>query len=143
VTGIQPVRALGLARVAVGTLWLAGLAAGRAEAGAGLPGAGRAAAAALAVRDLAQGALLVAEPRPRSLETGAVIDVLHGLSMLPVVALAPRYRRAALASAAAATGWVLAAAGVLASSRTVGPSGKIGAWRAGRRSRRPPTGCTP
>jgi hypothetical protein len=106
-------RGLGLARVAVGTLWLAGLAAGRPSAGANLPVAGRVAATALAVRDLAQGSWLVLQPRPEAAETGAVIDVLHGLSMLPLLAFAPRYRTAAAASAGAATGWALAAAWLL------------------------------
>jgi hypothetical protein len=102
-------RGFGLARVAVGAVWLAGLAAGRAEAGASLPAAGRAAATALAVRDLAQGSWLVVRPRPAAVEAGAVIDVLHGLSMLPLVVLAPGYRTAAAVSAGAATGWAMAA----------------------------------
>ena len=106
-------RGLGLARVVVGTVWLAGLAAGRPSAGASLPAAGRAAATALAVRDLAQGSWLVAQPRPGAAEAGAVIDVLHGLSMLPLVVLAPRYRTAAAVSAGASTGWALAAAWLL------------------------------
>jgi hypothetical protein len=106
-------RGFGLARVAVGALWLAGLAAGRPEAGAGLPAAGRAAATALAVRDLAQGSWLLVQPRPAVAEAGAVIDVLHGLSMLPLVVLAPRYRTAAAVSAGAATGWALATAVLL------------------------------
>ncbi len=106
-------RGLGLARMAVGTLWLVGLATGRPEAGARLPAAGRAAATALAVRDLAQGSWLVVVPRPSAAEAGAVIDVLHGLSMLPLVVLAPRYRTAAAVSAGAATGWALAAAVLL------------------------------
>jgi hypothetical protein len=106
-------RGLGLARVAVGTLWLAGLAAGRPSAGANLPVAGRVAATALAVRDLAQGSWLVLQPRAAAAEAGAVIDVLHGLSMLPLIVLAPRYRTAAAASAGAATAWALAAATLL------------------------------
>lgn len=112
-TGTQTLRGLGLARVAVGTLWLAGLATGRPSAGAGLPAAGRAAAAALAVRDLVQGSWLVVQPRPDAAEAGAVIDVLHGLSMLPLVVLAPRYRTAAAVSAGVATGWASAAAWLL------------------------------
>ena len=112
-TPTQALRSLGLARVAVGTLWLAGLAAGRTSAGANLPVPGRTAATALAVRDLAQGSWLVLQPRPAAAEAGAVIDVLHGLSMLPLVVLAPRYRTAAAVSAGAATGWALAAAVVL------------------------------
>jgi hypothetical protein len=99
--------------VAVGTLWLVGLAAGRPAAGARLPTAGRAAATALAVRDLAQGSWLVLQPRAGTAEAGAVIDVLHGLSMLPLLAFAPRYRTAAAASAGTATGWALVAAWLL------------------------------
>ena len=112
-TPTEALQGLGLARVAVGTLWLAGLARGRPEAGARLPTAGRAAATALAVRDVVQGSWLVVRPRPATAEAGAVIDVLHGLSMLPLVVLAPRYRTAAAVSAGAATGWALAAALVL------------------------------
>ena len=108
-TPTRALRGLGLARVAVGTLWLAGLASGRPLAGANLPMAGRAAATALAVRDLAQGSWLVLQPQPSAAETGAVIDVLHGLSMLPLLAFAPRYRTAAAVSAGAAAGWALAA----------------------------------
>ena len=112
-TRTELLRGLGLARAAVGTLWLAGLATGRPEAGAGLPTAGRAAATVLAVRDLVQGSWLVVQPGPPAAEAGAVIDVLHGLSMLPLVLVAPRYRRAAAVSAGAATGWALAAAWLL------------------------------
>jgi hypothetical protein len=108
VTRTQLLRGLGAARVTVGTLWLAGLATGRSEAGAGLPTAGRAAATVLAVRDLVQGSWLVVRPVPPAAEAGAVIDVLHGLSMLPLVVLAPRYRKAAAVSAGAASGWALA-----------------------------------
>jgi hypothetical protein len=106
-------RGLGLARVVVGTVWLAGLAAGRPSVGASLPVAGRVAATALAVRDLAQGSWLVLQPGPGAAEAGAVIDVLHGLSMLPLVVFAPRYRTAAAVSAGVATGWALAAAALL------------------------------
>ena len=112
-TRTQLLRGLGLARAAVGTLWLAGLATGRPEAGAGLPTAGRAAATVLAVRDLVQGSWLVVQPGPPAAEAGAVIDVLHGLSMLPLVVLAPRYRKAAAVSAGAATGWALASGWLL------------------------------
>jgi hypothetical protein len=113
VTRTQLLRGLGLARAAVGTLWLAGLATGRPEAGAGLPTAGRAAATVLAVRDLVQGSWLVVQPGPPAAEAGAVIDVLHGLSMLPLVLVTPRYRKAAAVSAAAATGWALASGWLL------------------------------
>jgi hypothetical protein len=117
VTSTRVLRNLGLARAAVGTLWLAGLASGRPEAGGRLPTAGRAAATALAVRDLVQGSWLVVQPRPAAAEAGAVIDVMHGLSMLPVVVLAPRYRAAAAVSAAAATGWAVATAVLLHGSQ--------------------------
>jgi hypothetical protein len=117
-------RGLGLARVVVGTLWLAGLAAGRPSAGASLPVAGRAAATALAVRDLAQGSWLVVQPRPGAAEAGAVIDVLHGLSMLPLVVLSPRYRTAAAVSAGAATGWALVAAWLLSRPQISAATGR-------------------
>ena len=125
-TRTQLLRCLGLGRVALGTLWLTGLASGRPEAGARLPTAGRAAATALAVRDLAQGSWLVVQPRPASAEAGAVIDVLHGLSMLPLLVLAPRYRTAAAVSAGAATGWALATAWLL--SRPQVPSAASGLY---------------
>jgi hypothetical protein len=67
----------------------------------------------LAVRDLVQGSWLVVQPGPPAAEAGAVIDVLHGLSMLPLVLVTPRYRKAAAVSAAAATGWALASAWLL------------------------------
>jgi hypothetical protein len=112
-TGITTIRALGAARIAVGGLWLAGLATGRDVAGASLPPIGRLAAIALAGRDIAQGALLVSDPRCRSAQAGAVIDLLHAASMLPVVAFVPRYRRPAALSAGVAIAW--AAAGASAS----------------------------
>jgi hypothetical protein len=109
-SGSTPIRALGAARVAVGGLWLAGLATDKAAAGATLPPAGRLAAIALALRDITQGTLLVSDPRRRTAEAGAVIDGLHAASMLPVVAFLPRYRTAAALSSGAATAWVAAAA---------------------------------
>ena len=51
--GGAPIRALGAARIAVGGLWLATLAADWAAAGASLPRSGRLAAIALAGRDVA------------------------------------------------------------------------------------------
>lgn len=111
--GSTPIRALGVARIAVGGLWLAALAADRSVAGATLPPAGRLAAIALAGRDLAQGALLVSDPRRSAARAGAVIDGLHAASMLPVVALVPRYRVAAAVSAGVGMSWVAAAAWTL------------------------------
>jgi hypothetical protein len=108
--GGTPVRVLGATRIVVGGLWLAALATDRAAAGATLPPAGRLAAIALAGRDLAQGALLVSNPRRRSAQAGAVIDGLHAASMLPVVVLVPRYRGPAALSAGVATAWIAAAA---------------------------------
>jgi hypothetical protein len=102
-------RGLGAARFAVGGCWLAALGAHQAAAGATLPKAGRLAATALALRDVAQGALLVVEPRQGSAQAGAVIDVLHLTSMLPVIALVPRYRVPAAVSATAAALWCAAA----------------------------------
>ena len=116
-TGGTPIRALGAARIAVGGLWLAALATDRATAGASLPPAGRLAAIALAGRDVAQGALLVSDPRRRSALAGAVIDGLHAASMLPVVALAPRYRTPAAVSAGVAVAWMAAAAWALREPR--------------------------
>ncbi len=117
-TSAARLQVLGAVRVGVGAAWAVGLATGHPAAGGRLPRAGRAAAGALALRDLTQGALLVARPDPAAAEAGAVVDVLHALSMLPVLALAPRYRRAATVSAGAATTWVaLAAVAVGGASR--------------------------
>jgi hypothetical protein len=104
-----PVRVLGATRIAVGGLWLAALATGRRSAGATLPPAGRLAAITLAGRDIAQGALLVSNPRNLSAQAGAVIDGLHAASMLPVFVLVPRYRWSAALSAGVATAWLAAA----------------------------------
>jgi hypothetical protein len=98
-------RALGVARTAVGGLCLFGLAAGSPTAGAGLPRAGRVAAGVLAVRDLVQGSALVVRPHRPVAEAGAAVDVLHAVSMLPVVAFARRYRVAAALSTSEAVGW--------------------------------------
>jgi hypothetical protein len=98
-------RAFGAARAAVGGVCLVGLVAGRRAAGAGLPRAGRVAAGVLAVRDLAQGVALVARPERPVAEAGAFVDVLHAMSMLPVVAFARRYRVAAAVSTSEAAGW--------------------------------------
>jgi hypothetical protein len=108
-----PIRALGAARIAVGGVWLAALAADRPAAGATLPRTGRLAAFVLAGRDIAQGALLLAGPRRGAAQAGAVIDGLHAASMLPLVALVPRYRTPAAVSAGAAMAWVGAAVWVL------------------------------
>ena len=117
-TSAARLQLLGAVRVGVGAVWALGLAAGHPAAGGRLPRAGRMAAGALVLRDLTQGALLVRRPDPAAAEAGAVVDVLHGLSMLPVLALVPRYRRAATVSAGAATAWVaLAAAAVGGASR--------------------------
>jgi len=104
-TTTERLRALGAARAAVGGLCLVGLVAGRAGAGARLPRAGRVAAGALAVRDLVQGGALVVRPERPVAEAGAAVDVLHALSMLPVVAFARRYRVAAAVSTSEAAGW--------------------------------------
>ena len=98
-------RVLGAARAVVGGLFLVGLATGRPGAGAALPRTGRVAAALLAGRDLAQGVALLARPARPVAEAGAAVDVLHAVSMLPVVAFARRYRRAAAVSASAAAAW--------------------------------------
>lgn len=108
-------RTFGLVRAGVGSLWLAGFAADKAICGARLPRAGRIAAVVLAVRDLTQGGLLAAHPRRTSVELGAAVDLLHGVTMLPVVAFVPRYRKAAMISAAVAAGWAGAAGAVLRS----------------------------
>lgn len=113
--GAGRLQLLGAVRVGVGLAWAAGLAAGRRAAGAGLPRPARRAAGALAARDVAQGALLVVRPGRGTAQAGVAVDLLHALSLLPVVVLLPRYRRAALVSGAVALGWV--AAGTAAQGR--------------------------
>ena len=104
-TTTDRLRALGIARAAVGGLCLIGLVAGRPATGAGLPRAGRVAAAVLAGRDLVQGGALVVRPERPVAEAGAFVDVLHAVSMLPVVVFARRYRIAAAVSTSEAAGW--------------------------------------
>lgn len=110
------VRTFGIVRAGVGSLWLAGFVADQAVSGARLPRAGRIAAVVLAARDLTQGGLLAASPRRTAVEVGAVVDVLHGLSMLPVVAFLPKYRKPAMISAIVAASWAGAAAALLQNS---------------------------
>jgi hypothetical protein len=123
VTAAARLQLLGAARVGVGAAWALGLLSGARAAGGTLPRTGRTAAGALAVRDLAQGAMLLRAPEPASVEAGAAIDVLHALSMLPVVAVSSRYRRAAAVSALVATGWVGLAAYVTSGRPVVAKSG--------------------
>lgn len=60
-------------------------------------------------RLVAQGAVLLARPRPGVARVGAIIDATHALSMVPAALLFPAHRRAAVisgveAAAAAAMG---------------------------------------
>lgn len=104
-TVASSLRRLGLARCAVGGLSL--LALGRRQrVGSRLPRVAVVAGHVLAVRDLAQGAMLVNAPEARTARLGATIDTLHGLSMLPVITSVPRLRRPALVSALTAAAWV-------------------------------------
>lgn len=105
-TVASSLRRLGLARCAVGGLSL--LALGRRHrVGTGrLPRVAVVAGRVLAVRDVAQGAMLVNAPEARTARLGATIDTLHGLSMLPVITSVPRLRRPALVSALTAAAWV-------------------------------------
>lgn len=56
----------------------------------------------LGARQFGQGATLLWRPDRRRLLTGAGIDTVHAISMLGLAAANPRYRRAALLSAAVA-----------------------------------------
>lgn len=69
----------------------------------------------LGARMLAQGAMTVAAPGRRAGLGGAATDLSHALSMVPLAARVPGYRRPALVSAAVAT--VLAAAQLAATRR--------------------------
>jgi hypothetical protein len=104
----QALRGVGCGRMLVGVLSLAGVRAGT-PLFADLSPRASVAARVLAVRDLAQGAALVLAPESRSADVArmcTVVDGLHALSMLPFVALSPRYRAAATLSAASALTWV-------------------------------------
>lgn len=54
----------------------------------------------LGLRMVVQGALTLVRSSRRALELGAGVDVVHLASMIAVTAIAPRYRRTALVSAA-------------------------------------------
>jgi hypothetical protein len=72
----------------------------------------------LGARQLAQAGLALAFPAAPLLGLGVGVDALHALSMVPVAAAAPRWRRPALVSALTATAF--AAAGALAARRIPG-----------------------
>lgn len=106
-------RALGIAEIGLGAVLAvrsARVAAAAAGPG-GQPAPGRL-VAVLGLRSLAQGAVTAAVPRWSVLTGGALVDATHAASMLPVVAVSPKYRRAAAISAAVAA--LTAAAGTAA-----------------------------
>jgi hypothetical protein len=69
----------------------------------------------LGARRLAQQLVLTARPRAGTLAAG--VDVLHALSMGAAALIWPEYRRAALTSAAVATGSAVLAGRVAAAAR--------------------------
>ncbi|WP_375493586.1 hypothetical protein [uncultured Jatrophihabitans sp.] len=109
----QSVR-FGIANAAVGAVTVIGA---RRLAAALAPADRRPASAAvvrvLGARQLVQGVITVAAPEESTLVLGAIVDTLHALSMVPFVAISPRFRRpaaisASLAAASATAGFVLA-----------------------------------
>ncbi len=72
----------------------------------------------LGARQVTQAGLALAFPAEPLLGLGVGVDALHALSMVPVVAAAPRWRRPALVSGLMATAF--AVAGVLAARRVPG-----------------------
>jgi hypothetical protein len=72
----------------------------------------------LGARQLAQAGLALGYPAEPLAGLGVAVDALHALSMVPVVAAAPRWRRPALVSGLMATAF--AVAGVLAARRIPG-----------------------
>ncbi len=70
----------------------------------------------LGARQLVQGVVQFARPDPELVLAGAVVDVLHLISMVAAAAIWPPYRRPALASAAVAG--VFAGAGAVIVSGT-------------------------
>ena len=72
----------------------------------------------LGARQVTQAGLALAFPAEPLLGLGVAVDALHALSMVPVAATAPRWRRPALVSGLIATAF--AVAGVLAARRIPG-----------------------
>ena len=72
----------------------------------------------LGARQVVQAGLALAFPAESLLALGVGVDALHALSMVPVVAAAPRWRRPALVSGLTAAAF--AAAGALAARRIPG-----------------------
>jgi hypothetical protein len=68
----------------------------------------------LGLRMLAQGTVELVRPGRKLVLAGAAVDLLHALSMVGVGLLWPRFRRAALASAGAATATAAAGAATAA-----------------------------
>ena len=66
----------------------------------------------LGVRLLVQGAAEMLSPRPTTLRISAFVDLTHAASMFAAAKARPRYRRAALISAASATSSAVAATAV-------------------------------
>ncbi|MDS0138735.1 MULTISPECIES: hypothetical protein [unclassified Amycolatopsis] len=62
-------------------------------------------ALALGIRHLAQAAAVLRRPGGLVARRGWAVDVAHGVSMLGLAVVAPRWRAAALASAAGAAVW--------------------------------------
>ena len=95
-------RIVGIGQLATGVTML--LAPGRvaeAAAGRGTP-APMTIVRILGLRQAVQGALTVARASRATLELGAGVDALHLASMVALAAVAPKYRRTALVSAAVA-----------------------------------------
>lgn len=68
----------------------------------------------LGARQVAQGAVCVVRPSRVVLSGAAAVDAIHATSLVPIIALSPRYRAVAAASAALA---LAAAAAELRASR--------------------------
>ena len=107
-------RSWGLASIGVGVAFLV-----RPHTLAGLVTSGRhtpddTVVRVLGGRQVVQGALITRDPTPLLVVGGTVVDALHASSMLAVAAFWPRYRKAALTSAAiAGTSGIIGAAIVL------------------------------
>jgi hypothetical protein len=72
-------------------------------------------------RQLLQGTALLIRPAPLLVIGGLAVDALHAASMVAAAMIGPGYRRAALASAAAAGTSAVAGALILHSSRARRP----------------------
>lgn len=116
------IRTIGAVNAATGLVLLARPEAVVSAVTSGGAGPARGVVRLLGLRLGLQGLLLSAAPRRRLVALGAAVDLAHAASMYGLGALRPRYRRAALVSAATATASGLLTAAAARASRFVAPT---------------------